>query len=967
MKALKKTFLLTLLTAIIFFPPICIYLAAKTSIEFQIVLDKKQALQVFSQDLKPINTKEELIASLFNKTATRIRRFLSEALWIKKAGKYENLLRTKFAGFCESFNFPVQFEILMVEENKLKSIKGGKKLGLSEVCSKLQNKEFIQTQRPVILKNQDLASLSKQKRYFFRFLNTKKTNPTSYIIIPSEKGSKFLAVSMIKLFSEKDRDKNLAIVLVLADLTKFDKFASISNALSIQPKRKFGLGAFDKKNRKIAFSKFFSDKTDFKEFIKSSISKNKFEKTKLKFNGSQIKFFTSNSEKHIVLFSVMKNKNNFSQALQILLGLSFIFSCFLFKVLTEKILLKRGPDLNLSKLIPGIFILLILQPAFASIYIAEEFTNTSYLNTSNNTKAKLKNELRNIDNESFDNLREFINTVRGLNQFEKILNSLKLRIPENLDSYDFENFGLKFLKRHASLYPKQNFRTLWIKPKNSPMFSLKKNYSKFVTEKENNRILKIFSNRFDEILALDGSNKEIRNTKKEYNKSQLQSEVAQEFFLNILGPESFYRFRKNGEIILKTTTAYSQNFVVSIPITYKNIKSLFFTYNQDFGRSNRSLGKIPTDNISNKPRIIIYGGEKDFDLHPKGINFVSKNFPQLFGALTNSFKSKIPTSKKVDFGEFDKFIEVIPSDYSFYAIGGVELIKKYQKFRTEFGLKVVLFVSGLFLIGTLIAWSGAHFFISPIKELTMGTDEIKKGNYSIQINDFHPDEFSQISSSFNQMAQKLHEGKMLKSFVSKSVLREVSSGNENYSDKAKQSYATIIFSGIMNFKELQNNKTAVEIFDLMQKHLTVAADSVSKFGGEIDKMIEDKIMIVFEHSALEHLNLNKPVEAAIMIKKQMSDLYNIDVAIGINSGITISGVMGAEKARLAHTVVGDPVNLAARLASEALKMDKAEIVISGNMINNLSKDYIAEKLPINRVKGKTQSIEAYVLKQTRNS
>jgi adenylate cyclase len=212
------------------------------------------------------------------------------------------------------------------------------------------------------------------------------------------------------------------------------------------------------------------------------------------------------------------------------------------------------------------------------------------------------------------------------------------------------------------------------------------------------------------------------------------------------------------------------------------------------------------------------------------------------------------------------------------------------------------------------------------------------------------------------MARKLHEGKMLKSFVSESVLREVSTGSENYSEKAKQSYATIIFSGIKNFKELQKNKTAIEIFDLMQKHLTVAADSVAKFGGEIDKMIEDKIMIVFEEKENDTNHAKNAINAALMTKQKMKELFDIDVAIGINSGITISGVMGAEKARLAHTVVGDPVNLAARLASEALKMDEAGIIISGNMISNLPENTLAEKLPINKVKGKTQSIQAYILR-----
>ncbi|MEW6713169.1 MAG: adenylate/guanylate cyclase domain-containing protein, partial [Candidatus Riflebacteria bacterium] len=79
---------------------------------------------------------------------------------------------------------------------------------------------------------------------------------------------------------------------------------------------------------------------------------------------------------------------------------------------------------------------------------------------------------------------------------------------------------------------------------------------------------------------------------------------------------------------------------------------------------------------------------------------------------------------------------------------------------------------------------------------------------------------------------------------------------------------------------------------------------------------------------------------------------------GINTGLTVAGIMGAAKARLSRTVIGDPVNLAARLAAEAEKAG-LKIVVSQTLANSLGDEFITEELPITSVKGKTQSIKAF--------
>jgi class 3 adenylate cyclase len=157
------------------------------------------------------------------------------------------------------------------------------------------------------------------------------------------------------------------------------------------------------------------------------------------------------------------------------------------------------------------------------------------------------------------------------------------------------------------------------------------------------------------------------------------------------------------------------------------------------------------------------------------------------------------------------------------------------------------------------------------------------------------------------------------------------------------------------------------VFSLLQKHLQVADQATTKFGGEIDKMIEDKIMIVYEHDLADAAVSHQAILAAeYMLERFMAEVGH-RLGIGINQGITVAGIMGAENARLSRTVVGDPVNLAARLAAIASAGSEGGTVISGNCTDGLPCSLVAEKLPISHVKGKTQSVEAYLLVKVKTS
>jgi adenylate cyclase len=80
----------------------------------------------------------------------------------------------------------------------------------------------------------------------------------------------------------------------------------------------------------------------------------------------------------------------------------------------------------------------------------------------------------------------------------------------------------------------------------------------------------------------------------------------------------------------------------------------------------------------------------------------------------------------------------------------------------------------------------------------------------------------------------------------------------------------------------------------------------------------------------------------------------------VNTGEVIAGVVGGRRGHRKHGIVGDPVNVAARLQAEA---PVGEVVIGEGTIVKLGRAAVVEQMAPRRVKGKEQPVHAYLLRR----
>ena len=181
---------------------------------------------------------------------------------------------------------------------------------------------------------------------------------------------------------------------------------------------------------------------------------------------------------------------------------------------------------------------------------------------------------------------------------------------------------------------------------------------------------------------------------------------------------------------------------------------------------------------------------------------------------------------------------------------------------------------------------------------------------------------------------------------------------------------TFMFSDIRGFTPISEKyKGNPEgLTKLINRFLTRMTDIIIKNGGTIDKFMGDCIMAFWNAPIDDGQHEEHAVQAALEMQEELvilnkelesENLPIINIGIGINTGEALVGNMGSDQ-RFDYSVIGDAVNLAARLESSSKTLGKTLVV--GEQTAKAAKlnynfDYVDEIT----VKGKTEAIKVYTI------
>ncbi|MBF0548203.1 MAG: HAMP domain-containing protein [Candidatus Riflebacteria bacterium] len=279
----------------------------------------------------------------------------------------------------------------------------------------------------------------------------------------------------------------------------------------------------------------------------------------------------------------------------------------------------------------------------------------------------------------------------------------------------------------------------------------------------------------------------------------------------------------------------------------------------------------------------------------------------------------------------------------------------------------VLFWCGILLVllmAIILSVLASNFFLNPISALTKAVKKVGKGDFEASIPPSGPAEFHSVANIFNFMCRELKDGEILGRFVSEAVRKAARDGNlEMLAGEAKEIAITVVFCGLSGLAGDGEKMDPGKLVSLLDEHLFNVNHFSSLNGGEIDKMIGEKIMVVFDHSRFPSAEL--AVESAIKMalgiiveNRLKSPETTVRPVFGINSGTALSGILGSPAHRLDYTVIGDTVNISARLTEIAVR-EGHSLLISGTSLNQMKNKPSVFKLPISTVRGKTREVEVF--------
>lgn len=271
--------------------------------------------------------------------------------------------------------------------------------------------------------------------------------------------------------------------------------------------------------------------------------------------------------------------------------------------------------------------------------------------------------------------------------------------------------------------------------------------------------------------------------------------------------------------------------------------------------------------------------------------------------------------------------------------------KNTQERLYHISIKIGLFVLIGFLIGLYVLDRVIKNITTPIQSLAKASHMIAKGRLDylkfMDIKAMHHDEIGKLYEEFMLMVEQMKRGRKVESVLNKVVSKEIGEeilkkGKINLKGELKK--GTILFADMVKCTELSQEENPVNFLEILNQSFGVLSRVVEDHHGVIDKYIGDAIMALFGipidddhqelHATLSGIKMMQMLDEMNLHRENLGQ-RRVEFGIGIHTGDVVAGNIGA-KNRLNYTVVGYPVNSAARICNYA---KGGEVLISDSVAN----------------------------------
>jgi class 3 adenylate cyclase len=293
--------------------------------------------------------------------------------------------------------------------------------------------------------------------------------------------------------------------------------------------------------------------------------------------------------------------------------------------------------------------------------------------------------------------------------------------------------------------------------------------------------------------------------------------------------------------------------------------------------------------------------------------------------------------------------------------------------RTNVALTAIAAVAGLLLAAAIV-----RSLVRPVHDLVSATEEVERGNLQTEIAIRTRDEIGQLARSFNHMLAEMRVKERIKDtfgrYVDPRIVESLLGNPDTLEREGERQDCTVYFSDIAGFTGLAELLTPAAVLRVINSYFTLMSEPIRDNQGIIDKYIGDAIMAFWvppftereDHARLACLSALDQRERLAAFQARLPQLTGlrhgvpaIQMRIGIATGEVVVGNVGSEVSKN-YTVIGDTVNLAARL--EALNKQYGTGILIAGATEALAQGAIeAREIDLVAVAGKSEPIRIFEL------
>lgn len=206
---------------------------------------------------------------------------------------------------------------------------------------------------------------------------------------------------------------------------------------------------------------------------------------------------------------------------------------------------------------------------------------------------------------------------------------------------------------------------------------------------------------------------------------------------------------------------------------------------------------------------------------------------------------------------------------------------------------------------------------------------IQSGDLSVEVPVDEAGELGQLQEGVNAMVRGLRERMVIADLFGRHVGEDVArlALEEGVHLGGEQRDVSVLFLDVTGSTWLAATRPATEVVAWLNDLFTIVVRIVGEEGGWVDKFEGDAVLCVFGAPA----PLADHATAALRASRRLRDIVvPLEFGIGVSSGVVVAGNIGSE-ARFEYTVIGDPVNEAARL-TEAAKQSRSRVLAASRSV-----------------------------------